>query len=345
MAGNTTLLSPPADDPSKSTIENLLEITDLSIIEPNVFTNTRPLWQPPGARGIYGGAVVAQCLAAAYKTVHTNFDVHSLHCYFLLAGDSKFPFIYYVERIRDGRSFATRTVHAKQHGKCIFTTSISFVRENSDGKNVLQHALPLPDGIKKPSDNFSLDKNFSSIDPVIICHETADDQHDKKIYEKKVKHWMKAEGVISEAGGHQAHIIALAYISDCHFLRTVGVIHDYYKFPKKKDKRPDKKSNDAENPAKFSQDKIDLKNEAVDYKSASKVGMIVSLDHTIYFHEPRKFKADEWMLFDMSSPWSGQGRGVVMQHVFTENGTLIATCHQEGILRLNQTNNSKDSKL
>ncbi|POS84041.1 hypothetical protein EPUL_002840, partial [Erysiphe pulchra] len=259
MAGNKTLLMPPSKDPSKSIIENLLELTDLSTIEPNLFTNTRPLWQPPGARGIYGGAVIAQCLAAAYKTVPTNFDVHSLHCYFVLAGDSKFPIIYHVERIRDGRSFATRTVQAKQHGKCIFTTSMSFVRENSGGKNMIQHALPLPDEIKKPSDDYNLDKSTSPSNPFITYHEITDDQQNKNVHEKKVKHWMKAKGVISEAGGHQAHITALAYISDSQFLGTVTVIHDYYKYPNKIDKRSDKISNDAENPVNVCQDMIDIK--------------------------------------------------------------------------------------
>jgi acyl-CoA thioesterase 8 len=59
------------------------------------------------------------------------------------------------------------------------------------------------------------------------------------------------------------------------------------------------------------------------------IGMMVSLDHSIYFHEPRRFRADEWMFTEMSSPWSGDGRGVVQQHMFTRDGTLVATCFQE----------------
>lgn len=59
------------------------------------------------------------------------------------------------------------------------------------------------------------------------------------------------------------------------------------------------------------------------------LGMMVSLDHTIYFHEPKRVKADEWMMNEMESPWAGDGRGVVMQKIFAKDGTLLATCVQE----------------
>lgn len=254
--------------------------------------------------------------------------------------------MYHVERVRDGRSFATRTVQARQRGICIFTTSISFVRENSGGKHTIQHALPLPKGVKKPSDDCNLNKVYTSDNnPFITYHDTNYDQQEKKIHEKKVKHWMKAKGDISEAGGHQAHLIALAYISDSHFLGTVTVIHDYFKYPSNEKKGFIRKLDNSGDPVKVHQVGVDLQNGSKEHKSPFELGMLVSLDHTIYFHEPRKFKADEWMLFDMASPWSGQGRGVVMQHIFTADGTLIATCHQEGILRLSKPKSLKDSKL
>jgi len=71
------------------------------------------------------------------------------------------------------------------------------------------------------------------------------------------------------------------------------------------------------------------------------VGMMVSLDHTIYFHSPRAFRADEWMFTEMETPWSGDGRGLVFQRMFTKNGVLIATCVQEGVVRLKQPPESK----
>ncbi|KAJ4133107.1 acyl-CoA thioesterase [Fusarium falciforme] len=148
MEDRPTLLRPPEPDASKSLIENVLDVTELKVLGQDVFTNTRPQWHPPGARGIYGGAVIAQCLAAAQKTVPETFLVHSCHCYFLLAGSSETPILYHVERVRDGRSYATRTVQARQKGACIFTTTISFVREATSDKkrSEVRHAASLPEG-------------------------------------------------------------------------------------------------------------------------------------------------------------------------------------------------------
>ena len=140
-----TLMRPPPVDPSQSAIENTLELTQLSDIDPDLFTNRRPLWHPVGARGIFGGAAIAQTLSAAQKTVDPDFTVHSMHCYFVLAGNSEIPIIYHVERVRSGKSFATRTVQARQRGKVIFTSTISFVRQNSAGDKTLKHAVDMPD--------------------------------------------------------------------------------------------------------------------------------------------------------------------------------------------------------
>ena len=67
-----------------------------------------------------------------------------MHCYFVLAGNSEMPILYHVERVRSGKSFATRTVQARQRGKVIFTTTISFVRQHSAGDKVLEHAVTMP---------------------------------------------------------------------------------------------------------------------------------------------------------------------------------------------------------
>lgn len=78
------------------------------------------------------------------RTVPADFAVHSMHCYFVLAGDSEIPILYHVERVRDGRSFITRTVQARQRGRPIFTTTLSFSKANSGGKKQLQHASSMP---------------------------------------------------------------------------------------------------------------------------------------------------------------------------------------------------------
>lgn len=119
-------------------------------MEQDMFTNTRPLWRPPGARGVYGGAVIAQCLSAAQRTVPPDFTVHSMHCYFVLAGNSEIPIIYNVERVREGRSFATRTVQARQRGKPIFTVTLSFMKELQGTERVVSHAVAMPEAPDPP---------------------------------------------------------------------------------------------------------------------------------------------------------------------------------------------------
>ena len=101
--------------------------------------------------------MIAQCLAAAQHTVpppspangNAVYLIHSMHCYFVLAGDSAIPILYHVERVRDGRSFVTRTVQARQRGKCIFTTTLSFMREGSGGRTTVDHGWDMPEGVKE----------------------------------------------------------------------------------------------------------------------------------------------------------------------------------------------------
>ncbi|KAJ6779767.1 hypothetical protein PWT90_11159 [Aphanocladium album] len=76
-----------------------------------------------------------------------------------------------------------------------------------------------------------------------------------------------------------------------------------------------------------------------------RLGMMVSLDHSIYFHEPRRVRADEWMLSEMQSPWSGDGRGFVLQKIFAADGTLLASCMQEGVVRLSNKGEEKSAKI
>lgn len=97
------------------------------------------------------------------RTVPDDFAVHSMHCYFVLAGDSELPILYHVERVRDGRSFITRTVQARQRGRPIFTTTLSFSRANSGGKRRLEHATSKPD-IPLPKDSPAKTTRSMSVD-------------------------------------------------------------------------------------------------------------------------------------------------------------------------------------
>ncbi|KAJ5263920.1 Acyl-CoA thioesterase [Penicillium angulare] len=354
MTKHSTLFDSPPQDNSKAPIENVLDLTPVVDLGPDVFTNTRPLWHPPGARGIYGGAAIAQSLSAAMRTVPADFAVHSMHCYFVLAGDSELPILYHVERVRDGRSFVTRTVQARQRGRPIFTTTLSFSRVGSGGEKTLNHAAPMPD-TSIPEDSTSKTVKglsdagggpFESKRAGIV-------NRTKNPEDKRVRRHVRARGRISDQGGFQAHLSALAYITDSFFIGTVSRVHDIPRFSSPAELEQLLKA--LKNPSDLDDEDIrkalkELKEEeAADLRrrlegalsEASKadhkeVGMMVSLDHSIYFHNPRAFRSDEWMLHEMESPWAGEGRGLAIQKIWSQNGTLIATCTQEGVVRLKQ---------
>ena len=158
---------------------------------------------------------------------------------------------------------------------------------------------------------------------------------------------MKARGAISSAGGHQAHLSALAYMSDSYFIGTIARVHKLWRYSAVR--KDNSKSSIDEDVLKklLAMDSEELKRvkfldpadlqrleryrngEDMTKEHKKEIGMMVSLDHTIYFHNPRKFRADEWMFTEMESPWAGDGRGLVFQKIFTRDGTLIATCVQE----------------
>jgi acyl-CoA thioesterase 8 len=280
--------------------------------------------------------VIAQCLAAAQKTVADHFTVHSCHCYFLLAGSGTTPIIFHVERVRDGRSFATRTVQARQRGRCIFTTTISFMREDSGGEKQVRHAAPFPaENVPAPppddwaGEERDVDAGFSAPYQVFHCPMVNGENTASEPYERKCRQWFRATGTISAGGGHQAHLNALGYMSDSYFIGTIARIHGLWRFgfaPDKLSSLPERQRRQIQALLK-SEGAAEL--DTAEWAARPRLGMMVSLDHSIYFHEPRSVRADEWMFTEMESPWAGDGRGVVIQRIFGKDGRLLATCVQE----------------
>ena len=86
------------------------------------------LWRPSNARGVFGGQVIGQAMGVSNRSVRDDVRMHSLHCYFLLGGDEAIPIYYNVCRLRDGGSYVTRLVEAKQRGKCIFVLFTSYAK-------------------------------------------------------------------------------------------------------------------------------------------------------------------------------------------------------------------------
>ena len=120
-----------------SAVKDLLDILDLETLEPNLFRGQSP---QTGWQRVYGGQVIGQALVAAVRTVDASRSPHSMHAYFILPGDPKVPLIYDVDRIRDGKSFTTRRVTARQHGHPIFSMLVSF-QEHEEG---LDHQAEMP---------------------------------------------------------------------------------------------------------------------------------------------------------------------------------------------------------
>ncbi|MEO5963287.1 MAG: acyl-CoA thioesterase domain-containing protein, partial [Thermomonas sp.] len=131
----------------KSHVSELIELLSLERLEDNLF---RGQSRDIGTKYVFGGQVVGQALSAAQATMDSTGeprDAHSLHAYFLRAGDIHAPIVYNVDRTRDGGSFSVRRVTAIQHGQPIFFLAASF-QQHEQGA---EHQLSMPE-VPKPED-------------------------------------------------------------------------------------------------------------------------------------------------------------------------------------------------
>ena len=248
---------------------------------------------------IFGGQVVAQCLMAANETVAGALTAHSLHAYFLRAGDPSTPIDFEVDPIRDGRSFSTRRVVARQNGEAIFNTSISY-HQDEDG---VSHCFDMPelDAPRTEADDLSGFRGFTTKpgDPNLIdLYQIERQRVTEYLAESQPpigRSWFRAVGPLPEdTAAHQA---ALVMISDYSLLSTVFYPHPYT------------------NPIKHF--------------------MAGSLDHAIWFHHPGKM--DEWVLYDCDTPRAGGGRGFSRGFLWAQDGTLLASTAQESLMRLKRS--------
>ena len=148
---------------------------------------------------------------------------------------------------------------------------------------------------------------------------------------KRTRQWIRARGRMSPSGGSQAHLSALAYMSDSYFIGTVSRVHNLWRFSRPKPKASTSSKSTAEELGPYKHLAIMAQLEQADNRGGERpvVGMMVSMDHTIYFHEPQAIRADEWLMSEMESPWAGDGRGLVLQRIWSRSGKLVASCVQE----------------
>ena len=245
---------------------------------------------------IFGGQVVAQCLMAANQTVESELNAHSLHAYFLRAGDPSSPIDFEVDPIRDGRSFSTRRVVARQKGEAIFNTSISYHCEEEG----VSHCFSMPEvpAPRSEADDLSSFRGFTTKpgDPNLIdLYQIERQRVTEYLAEEQPplgRSWFRAVGPLpDDRATHQA---ALVMISDYSLLSTVFYPHPF------------------SNPIKHF--------------------MAASLDHAIWFHHPGKM--DDWVLYDCDSPRAGGGRGFSRGFLWSQDGTLLASTAQESLMRV-----------
>ncbi|KAH7142209.1 palmitoyl-CoA hydrolase [Dactylonectria macrodidyma] len=364
--------------PPRSQMERVLSLYRLKgkRDDSDSFSNQEPLQCAPWARGAYGGQLVAQSLLAAYETVPSHFAAHSIHCHFLRAADVDMAIIYHVYRVRDGKSFATRVISATQGHRVILSATASFTQDTETSSKKLKHAASMPLNVPCPDDRPEAVVTQSAAgqgghgrpcDCVRSVSETRG-----RPSERRLRQWTRARGRMGDTtplvvdadmaetqsantdpsprDNHHAHLAALTYITDNYFIGTVFRVHNASRFsspstPHAMLSTPRGNFADIETlqayfDALVEEEKSDNR-EAL--KNDKRVEMMVTLDHTIFFHRPRGFRADDWLLSEMESPWADDERGVVVQRIWSRHGTLVATAIQEGIVRLSQ--NEGESRL
>jgi acyl-CoA thioesterase-2 len=254
-----------------------------------------------GTPAVFGGQVLGQSLAAASLTVGADRPVHSMHAYFLLPGEHA-PIEYSVDRVRDGRSFTTRHVVARQQERIIFEMSASF-QTVDDG---VEHQLAMP-AVEGPEGLVSeLDQRLAlgdrlperwrikGLEPHGIEYRRveADDLLTPIVRPSESAIWMRAIAPLPD--DPVVHRALLAYASDHGLLRAAMLPH------------------------------------GLSFMS----GQVrpASLDHAMWFH--RDFRMDDWLLYMLDSPSASGARGLCRGSLFTRDGRLVASTAQEGMLRI-----------
>lgn len=280
-------------------LDELVRLLALERIEENLF---RGQSQDLGWGTVFGGQVLGQALSAAAQTVPRDRLVHSMHAYFLRPGDVSMPIVYDVDRIRDGSSFTTRRVVAIQKGQAIFNLAASF-QQPEDGFEHQDEMPSAPSPESLPTEQEQLASHAQRLPRLLRERALAARPFEMRPVEAPGDPFLPtprppARMVWLRADGALAddpalHRYLLAYVSDHAFLTTALLPHGV---------------------------------------SWLTPGMqVASLDHVMWFHQP--FRVDQWLLHVIDSPASHGARGLVRGRVFTQDGRLVASTAQEGLIR------------
>ena len=271
---------------------DLITSNRLEMLDDNLFRG-RSTWG--GGVRIYGGQVMSQSLSAAQQTVAEGLVLHSMHAYFMRPGDPARPVIYDVEALRDGKSFVTRRITARQHGHAIYSCEASFQKVEPGYEH--QHEMPQIDG----PDNLATDaENFAKLPPEVrrpadwpieyrqlhpIVTMTPEPMEPRNFV------WMRAAGSLPD--DLALHQQLLAFASDNHLLGTALRPHGL--------------------------------------RAMAENMQVSTIDHSLWFHRP--FRFDDWLMYELYSPSASNARGFSLGRIFDRQGRLVASAAQEGLMR------------
>jgi len=284
---------------TSSLAQELIDLLTLERLEDNLF---RGQSRDIGTKYVFGGQVLGQALSAAQQTVEPARKAHSLHAYFLRAGDIDAPIVYTVEHARDGKSFSVRRVVAIQHGQPIFNCAVSFQLEEPGVEHQLSMPeVPQPDDLAPPEPiapeelakiPVKLQRWLGRKGPFEFrpVYPRDDFKPPKRPPYQQV--WFRLVEPIPEAA--DLHRAMLAYASDFHLIGTATFPHGISYF----------------------QHNVQM----------------ASLDHALWFHRP--FRVDDWLLYSCDSPSAQGARGLARGMIYTRDGRLVASTAQEGLIRL-----------
>ena len=289
----------PSGSTGATPASELMEVLRLQPRGEDLFVGLTP---PTPLQRVFGGQVAGQALMAAIATVPEDRPVHSLHSYFLRPGDTAEEIRFEVERLREGRSFSTRRVLARQTRKgedvAIFALTADF---HAGERPVVEHSLPMPD-VPGP-------ESLPGLEEVAAAHPSkagvlralaraveqrylADpfDPSPRTPPDTTARAWFRVTGRLPEV--EAVHAAALTFVSDLTLL-SAGLAR----------------------------------------VGGGWGGSIVgaSLDHAVWFHRP--VLADEWFLYETDSPSASSGRAMCLGNIWAADGTHVATVAQEGLIR------------
>lgn len=280
-------------------LDELVALLSLEQIEEDLF---RGQSLDLGFYRLFGGQALGQSVSAATQTVDPARKVHSVHGYFLRPGDASLPIVYQVERQRDGGSFSSRRVTAIQKGSPIFSCSVSFHLEEEGFHHQPSMPLDVP-GPENLESEQEMSRQFVHLLPAAmrdsyLAERAIEIRHVSRVNPLKPEAREPVKYLWFRANGElpdnpELHKYLLAYASDFNLLITSLLPHAI---------------------------------------TIHQPGMqCASIDHAIWFHSD--LRMDDWLLYAMDSPWSGNARGFARGSIFDRSGRLVASVAQEGLIR------------